>query len=227
MKRILIPVLCLITAVLASAFQTISETRTLDAFKRIRIEGPLHVKVVSGKAYSIVIETEDEPTSRIRTSVDRDKLSVQLQHGRFQGRAKVLITCPDLSGLELSGTATVSFPEERVGRYLEVKATGAASADLRLRMEEVRVAAETSSDIRIEGTVGSLIADCATASGLDAFSLQADRVDVRVRTASQARVSVKSELKAEASTAGVVKYRGDPVRSNTQSTTAGVIRRID
>ena len=69
--------------------------------------------------------------------------------------------------------------------------------------------------------------DCTTSAVVDAYRLSAEEVNASVKTAGSAKVHVLKAIEAEVSTAGSLRYRGSPERSNLQSATGGSIRKAD
>src|SRR5690606_7387135 len=64
-----------------------------------------------------------------------------------------------------------------------------------------------------------------SAGEIDAYDLQVDVLSVEASTAASAKVHVVKELEARASTAGNIRFRGNPTKSRTDSSTGASVKK--
>ena len=89
--------------------------------------------------------------------------------------------------------------------------------DIDAKYIEVEVAG--ASELTLLGSAKDLEADLVGASELNAFNLEAEDVDIDVVGASSAKVYASEELRASATGASKIRYRGD---ARVSSTSAGL-----
>lgn len=122
-----------------------------------------------------------------------------------------------------SSEATISG---RIGE-LNASISGASEVDLNLKCSIATVEASGASDLEMKGEAEEAKFTASSASNFDAQEFSVNRLTVSATAASDVRVWAIEELQATASNASSIRYRGNPDTFNTQSFSAGSIRRID
>ncbi len=80
-------------------------------------------------------------------------------------------------------------------------------------------------DITLSGEVDMLDANLSSAGDLNAFNLKAREADVTVSSSGDADIYVSEKLRARASSAGDVNYKGDPKNVDAHSSSAGGVHK--
>jgi len=206
-----------------------TEVRQLDRFTALRVTSGIDVKLIRGDRPSARIESSGIRLDEIDTEVQGNTLRIGFKSIRIDGRndVKIQVTYVSLDRITALAAASVYASEPVVSDGLELSASAAGSIEIPVKAERLSVEANAASSVILSGKAVQFHAEASTSSTVDAYQLEAQRVTVRVSTASDARVTARKEIDAEASTAGSIRYKGDPERSNTSATTAGSIRRVD
>ncbi len=181
------------------------EEREVPEFTRLEVGGAIHVDVRIGSPRSVAVRGDDNLIGHVRTEVADGSLRLSMRPGSYETRTQILVevVTPSLAGLVLDGAAKASV-EELAGGTLSVTASGAA-------------------DVALAGQVDTLRVNLSGAADLEAFALDAGVVDIDQVGASEAEVAARTELSADVSGAGKLRYRGDPARLRTEATGAGQI----
>ena len=79
----------------------------------------------------------------------------------------------------------------------------------------------------LEGKVKSLEIEASSAGDIDAYRLESEKVYARTSSAGSAKVNVTKELEAHASSGGSIRYRGNPVKTNTDSSSGGSVKKTN
>jgi hypothetical protein len=103
--------------------------------------------------------------------------------------------------------------------------SSAGSIDIKLEAGEVEVDASSSGEAELQGKVRFLRIDVSSAGEVDAYDLEAEKVSVNASSAGTAKVNAVKELEAEASSAGSIRYRGNPARSITNASSGGSVKK--
>ncbi|MFM7329298.1 MAG: head GIN domain-containing protein [Bacteroidota bacterium] len=206
-----------------------TEVRSLDTFRAIRVTSGIEVKLIKGDRPSARVEASGISLSEVITEVQGNTLKIGFRSIRLDGRndVHVQVTYTDLDRITALAAASVISNDVLEAEALELSASAAASIEVEVKTRRLSADATTASAIILSGTAGEVHMDATTSSTIDAYHLETDNVSANASTASDIRVTVRKEIKAEASTAGSIRYKGDPARSNTAATTAGSIRKVN
>jgi hypothetical protein len=212
-----------------SSGQVNTETRKVHSFQSIKVGNAVDVRLSKGDREVVRVEAEGLPIDHVVTNSSGGTLNIELDHFKFRTKVKVTVyvTYVVLHRIEAKMAADVLAEQPIKTESLELEANTASSMELAVDADNVVVEAETASNVILSGITRQLKVITETSSNVDASQLKARKVTADASTASGIRLSVSEELTAEANTAGTIRYRGNPSRSNTSSNTAGNIKRID
>lgn len=186
----------------------------LKDFDGIDIGGAksLHIKLDS--VYSVRVETDENIFNHLRVSVRDGELKVQSKDGSWLNPTdgvKIFVSLPVLKKLEVSGASTVKTEGKILqDEKLAIKLSGASEGNLDVRIPEIGVTASGASSITMSGESRDLVVDAKGASTFDGFDLKAENTRVDASGASTGNVFASINLKATASGASDVKYKGNP-----------------
>lgn len=203
--------------------------KSLSAFNKLRVDGPVDVRLVKGAGYSVKVETKGFPSGKVDIDVTAKALLIELEGSVFRNNSKVdvWVTYKDLDQIEATGAANIYGTGVVDSESLELEASTAATIEIESETDQLTIQAATAGQIIVSGKTRLLDLQVSTSANIDAYRLVADEVKAEVRTAASAKVNVLKEIEAEVSTAGSLRYRGTPNRSNLQSATGGGIRKVD
>ncbi len=202
-----------------------TETRTVGAFRRIRLEGVAALKVTVGPAVSLQIEADDNLLPIIATAVQGETLvvsesrSISTKHG-----ITVTVTTPELVGIEQAGAGAFDVKGVTGDEFaIDVSGVGGvllAGSAKRMKVDTSGAAGIGLSglDVRIKGVggiaatgrAGQLEASLSGAGALEAYDLAVKDAKVSVSGVGGARVNPSGSLDASVSGIGGIVYRGNP-----------------
>jgi ribosomal protein S11 len=223
MKKFLIIVLAFISA---AAFAQESETRSVEAFNGIKVSKGVSVYLKKGAKESVKVEVTGTRLSNVITEVSGSYLKVYMKgDGSYRNvNVKVYVTYVKLEKLSASSAGNIYSQETMKADDMEVSASSAGNIEVVVDVNRIEISASSAGEIEVKGKARSVYAEASSAGELDAYDLKGDKVEVRASSAGSAKVSVVSELRADASTAGVVRYRGNPDKSITDSSSGGSVK---
>lgn len=169
-----------------------SEVREVGEFTALGVDGALVVNVAVGLVTRVEVSGDDNIVPEVRTRVDGGVLRVEMPTGSITTTLPltVIVATPALHELDVEGASTVDVRGVS-GERFDVELEGASVVDLR-------------------GEVQTLDADVEGASTLRANELTAHTAEIEASGASRVEVSVSDSLRAEASGASTIRYRGEP-----------------
>jgi hypothetical protein len=138
---------------------------------------------------------------------------------------KVHVTMKEIYNVSSSSAGDVFGQTPVKTDRLELSSSSAGDIKLEVYAKEIHVNASSSGDLTLTGEADILNADLSSAGDLDAYNLKIKDADVTVSSAGDADIWVTEKLKANASSAGDVNYKGDPKNVDAHSSSAGGVHK--
>jgi hypothetical protein len=223
MKRILI--------VLLIGFSQLSlaqdkENRSVGSFKGLKVAEGIDVYLKKGTKEELRLEVTGIKLSDVLTEVSGDYLKIHMREGRYRDRTvKVYVTYVNLEKLSASSAANIFAEEAIKAKQLSLSASSAGSIDIEVEAQDIDVSASSAGDIELKGSAKRLTADASSAGEIDAYDLVAEVVDAEASSAGSVKVNAVKEITAHASSGGSVRFKGNPERSNTNSSSGGSVKK--
>ncbi|HEY6902284.1 MAG TPA: head GIN domain-containing protein, partial [Puia sp.] len=183
-----------------------------------------------GEEEAVVVSARDEEwRDRIVTEVVDGILRIKMDKRKFNsgsGKMKAYVSFTSLDRLSASGACDVYVDGVISGRDLSLKLNGASSFKGAIHVGELQLEQNGASDSRITGAVtGAIKVICTGASDLKGYDLTVESCEAHASGASDIKITVNKELKASASGASSVFYKGEAVVSESHSSGASTIRK--
>lgn len=225
MKKLLI--VALIIPVMMGMAQT-SQNREAGTFSGIKVAEGIDVYLKKGDKSSIRLEVSGTNPENVITEISGGYLKIHMASGSYKSRTvKAYVTYVDLDKISASSAANIFAEGTLKAKNLSVSASSAASIDAAVEVGTLSVNASSAADIDLRGKAAKLTIDVSSSGEVDAYDLEAESVTVQASSAGSAKVNVTTELNAQASSAGSVRFKGNPSRSNTNSSSGGSVKKIN
>jgi hypothetical protein len=223
MKKFLIVFLACITS---AVFAQETETRNLSSFTGVKVSEGISVYLKKGDKESAKIEVTGTSPSNVITEISGTYLKVHMRDGNYRNvNAKVYVTYVSVEKLYASSAGNLYSSETLKGNNMEINASSAGTIEVVVDAGRLEASASSAGDIELKGKAKSVIMDAASAGQIDAYDLEADDAEIDAASAGAIKISVKSGLDAKASSGGSIRYRGNPDRSNTTSSSGGSVKK--
>jgi hypothetical protein len=205
------------------------EVRQLGTFQGIKVSEGVDVYLKKGDKESARIEVSGMEASNVLTEVTGATLRVHLRDQHYVGRktARVYVTYVRIEKITANSAANV-FSETPVKTdNLSIAISSAASVEIAVEAESVTVEASSAGNGVLEGKTNLLEITVSSAGDIDAYRLEGEKVYVRANSAGTAKVNAVKELEAHANSAGMIRYHGNPTRTNTDSNSGGSVKKTN
>ena len=177
------------TTAFASSDET--QTRDMDTFTGVLIEGAMNVYVVVGEDQSVEITTDEDYIDRVETEVDDGILIIDQKGRRWRNASlDVKITVRTLDSFVVEGAADASIK-------------GIQSDDFTVRIDGA-------ADITLEGVCGKASYEINGAGDISAKEFICEEVDIEINGAGDADVYASEKIRAVLNGIGDVTVYGDP-----------------
>jgi len=195
-----------------------SETRDVDGFTEIVLEGSGEVNIEIGDRESLTIEAEDNLMSHLTSEVESGRLVLGTSGSIVTTRGIVYtITATELEGVTLSGSGDVEVADVTAATFSTV-ISGSGTVDVaNLMADRLEVAISGSGDVDVTGALDELDVDIPGSGSFDGEGLESATGDVSISGSGAAVVNVTDTLTANVSGSGSIEYLGNPAVSSTIS----------
>ena len=206
-----------------------SEVRQIGSFQGIRSSEAIDVFLKKGDKESIKVEVSGTDLANVVTELMGSTLKIHMRDQKFLGRrtVKVYVTYTRLEKISASSASNVFSEGVIKSDNLGIAISIAASVEVNVESESLIVEASSAGNSVLEGKVKSLEIEARSAGDIDAYRLESEKVYVRTSSGGSAKINVTKELEAHASSGGSIRYRGNPVKTNTDSSSGGSVKKTN
>jgi hypothetical protein len=204
-----------------------SEVRNVGSFKGVKAAEGISVYLKKGDKEALKVEVTGTDLDKVVTEVSNGYLRIEMRdEGRRRVKdqtVKVYVQYVSLSKISASSAANV-FSEGVINcDWMEVHASSAANVELNLNATEVKVSVSSAGEVTLEGKAKSIDAEASSAGVVNAYNLTTETGKAGASSAGSIKLSVSNALDAHASSAGSIRYRGNPMKRNTHSSSGGSV----
>lgn len=205
----------------------IMQERDIDGFTQINTCCSFKVQLAENSNFGVRVEAESNLQEFIETEVRGKTLHIKYtDDANFKSTQPitVYVALPKLEGVEASSSAKVTGTTPFRGDDLDLDVSSSANIKLEFTGDEVELEASSSGRIEVMGSAKRVEADASSASSIDAESLEAEDGDADVSSAANISLYASRSLRADASSAGSIRYRGNPTDVVTDTSSAGSVK---
>ncbi|MBC6410165.1 MAG: PspC domain-containing protein [Ekhidna sp.] len=199
-------------------------------FDEVKLVSMFDFEIVKSNEYSVRVEGDEDDLDDVFIGRDGDELEVRFRKDwdwwrskDFTDKVKIYITMPELKYLQVSG-ACEGKVENFTNQDISFDIAGASEVRADIFPEYLGADLSGASKLILVGRAEELEVDLAGASKLDAFSFRVKDADIESKGASGAKVYAEYKLRANASGASSIRYRG-PAEISSNSNGLSSIRK--
>ena len=208
-----------------------SQTREVSAFTEISLRIGANVHLKQGNTQSIEVKGKDATIAKLITEVSDRKLVIRYPNDSWftkwnPGIVDVYVTMPQIDGLAISGSGSITSEGMIESRILDLMVSGSGDVKLTdLKAEKVSATLSGSGNINIFGKHNATeFKGVISGSGnIKASDFPADNVDVKIVGSGNCRVNSVKKLFVRLAGSGNVYYRGNPAVDSSVAG-SGVVR---
>ena len=207
--------------------------RDVQDFQSVVIKGPFKVYYSTDAESQVAVSAKDNDSrDRITTKVSGGTLYVSLDNSSVKWwgvnkEFKVYITAPKLNALTVSGAVNFVVVDILRSTNFSLILSGASNFSGKIESEEIKANLSGASDCKVSGSSNKLDLVCSGASGFKGSDLKVDKADLDASGASSIKIHVIEALKAHASGASSIQYKGAPKMYNQSASGASSIKQMN
>lgn len=211
-----------------SAFAQQTEVREVGSFSGVKAAEGIDVFLTKGDKEVVKVEVTGTEPSNILTEISGSYLKIHRRDGRYRNvEAKVYVTYVNLDKLSASSAGSIFSEGSIEANSLEISASSAGSVEVAINAGSVEVSSSSAGHVELKGKARSISAEASSAGQIDAYDLEARKVETQASSGASVKVNVTETLQAHASSGGSIRYRGNPDRSNTTSSSGGSVKKAN
>jgi hypothetical protein len=217
----------LFTSIVTGSLAQGSQTRNVSPFSGVKVAEGIDVYLIKGDKESVKVEATGTSIDNIITEVSGSYLKVHMRDGNYKGHVdvKVYVTYTKIDKLSASSAGSIFSQGVIDAPSLEISASSAGNVEIEVNAGDVEISASSAGEAELKGKAKSLQADASSAGEVDAYDLESQKVSAEASSGGSIKVNVGEDLIAHASSGGSVRYRGNPSKSITDSSSGGSVKK--
>jgi Putative auto-transporter adhesin, head GIN domain len=194
-------------------------------FDRIDMGDAFVITVEQSPVYSVHVRGDRRNLDDLAVVKIGSTLNVHYgNHREHEHTTYITIRMPVIKGANLSGASSSTISGFKGVDGMELILSGAAISQLNIELKLLTINLSGASRLTVSGKTDAITAKASGASELYAYSFSAIAADVDASGASKVNVYASQSLKAVASGAGIIYYRGEP-SVNVSVSGAGLVQK--
>lgn len=192
----------------------VKETRTIDSFNEIVIEGLVSVYLTQGNTESLVVETDKNLQSYVVTKLRGNTLTIKNKEDmeiEKSTKMNVYVTLKDISKLEINSVGKVESKGRLNLSSLKIDANGVGSTKLDLISNKLNVDFNSVGSLTLSGEITNVSIDHNGVGNIKAEDLSAEILKIDNNGVGNAEVNSSKEIYINLNGIGNVSYKGNAV----------------
>jgi len=210
-----------------------AQIRIMGDFTGVKVSSSIDLYLTQSTSNQVAVSAkDDESRASIVTEVIGGVLFIKMEDKKgwfyWKGlndiKARAYVSIKDMDALIGSGATNIHLVNKIASPKLKIKLTGASDLKGELEAATLSINASGASNIELSGLVDDLSIEVSGASDAKLYNLITKGAIVHASGASTANLNVTQLLKAEASGASSINYKGEPVIRENKSSGASSIK---
>jgi hypothetical protein len=191
------------------------QTREVGTFKALKASSGVDVYLEPGSRENVVVEGNHQDMEEIITEVKDGTLHIYRKskfgfHFTFHSDCKIYVTAVNLESVDVSSGSEVKSNGRFKGQTCKVNSSSGSELSLDLEYDKLTAGSSSGSEITLKGKTRTLSVSVSSGSEIKACDLTAEVVQADASSGAEACVNVTTELHANASSGGDIRYEGHP-----------------
>jgi hypothetical protein len=207
------------------------QSKKLEPFTAIRVAAGVKVELYPSDTHKADYTIHKGSEEDLVIEVNNDILTVKIQskkgkYNRNNTSATVKVYAKEIRSVDCSSGS--SLRSDNVWKSPEMRIEVSSGANCRIGIDTENARAESSSgaSLTLYGNAGEISMEASSGAKIDGLSLTARSVNADVSSGAGISIHVTESIKADASSGGTIKYKGNPDKKNIHTGMSGVVKSI-
>ena len=212
--------------VVTSQGPAVSENRNVENFDKIKAEGRIKVYLTQGSQQKLELKGARNLLGEVESKIQNGELTLSLKN-RISKNDKVeaYITAPTVTGLDFSAGASVETAQALKGENMDIEAASGSHVNLILQYKNINCQSSSGSLMELQGNAETARFDLSSGSEVKAGELATNSCRVEASSGAHADIKVLQELTADINSGGNLKYSGEPIKKDLNTSAGGTIEK--
>jgi hypothetical protein len=203
-----------------------TENRSAGNFHSLKVSTGIDVYLSQGERESIKVEADENLHEYIITEIRNGVLNVYTEANIRNAKSrKVHVTMKEIRSITTSSAGDVLGTTPIVADILKLSTSSAGDINIEVKAREIDASTSSSGDITLRGSADKITGTTSSAGDIKALDFTVREAVLSASSAGDIKITVTERLKARASSAGDIRYSGNPEYVDAHSSSAGSIRR--
>ncbi len=200
------------------------------SFNAVKISSAIDLYISQSTSDQVAVSaTPESGKASIVTEVKNGTLYIYYKssNNNWNGpkKMKAYVSAKTLNRIEASGACNVFVDGSLNSNDLVIDISGASDFKGAVNVQNLKLLGSGSSDFTISGTTANLKVDVSGASDIKAYELSCDYCDIEASGASDVKITANKELKARASGASDISYKGNAAVKEANTSGASDVKK--
>jgi Putative auto-transporter adhesin, head GIN domain len=203
----------------------ITEKRNTGNFTGVSTSSSIDVDVKIGNTYEVVVEADDNVLQYVRTEVVGGVLKVGYKDNISLRNADVTVhvIAPTLEKLSASSSGHITVDGVLANvQKIDLKATSSAEIEAAVDAPNIEADANSSGTITLKGRTQNFRVEVSSSAQIEAYDLLSETTIAQASSSGTANVHASVKLNGQASSSGLVRYRGGAAVTKAESSAGNV-----
>jgi len=202
------------------------EERSVGSFEKISVGQAIEVELIKGNSEKVLVDAQGIDSEDVVTEVSGSTLRIRLRGDRHRNvDVKVTVTFKSLRGISVSSAANLYSRSVIDADEFYVDVSSAGSAEIEVNVNSLEIEVSSSGNTEISGKSKEAEIRASSAGSVRAYELEIEDAYIRASSAGSIKITVTKKIDASASSGGSIRYRGNPDKEYTNSSSGGSVRK--
>ncbi len=203
----------------------ITQYRNISSdFDAIDVSQGIDVYITIGDKVSLSLEADENLHEIILTEVEDGVLHIYADKNIWSAKSrKVYLTAQSINEVIASSGADVRSENTIRSEDFKIRATSGSDVRLQLKVDNLTCSTTSGADARLKGKANSFTAKSTSGSAIKAKELETKRCNAKATSGANIDVKVTTNLIAEATSGGDIRYFGNPKVEHHNVSSSGSI----
>ncbi len=207
--------------------KVVTQEREAGYFNAVKVSTAIDLILTQGNSESITVEADDNLHEYIVTEIKNNTLHIYTEANIRDAREmNVYVTMKDIEEISATSAGDVVGKSVITSDALHLSTSSAGDIHLEVDVQKLSCRITSAGDMTLSGTTDELEANLSSAGDLNAYDLTSRTASISASSSGDAHITVTEKLRARASSAGNITFKGDPAEVDGHASSAGHIHKF-
>lgn len=183
----------------------------LSKIKKVELSGSGNLLYVDSDENIVKVQTDDNLLDKVIFEIKDDVLEIYVKDRICPTTMNILLKCPDLENLEISGAFNVLAKEKITAKEFEIEVSGSGNVVFQdVDIDNLEIEISGSGDVNIVGKAGETEVEISGSGDIKCPELTTDKIKAEIFGSGDIIIDVKDEIDFKVFGSGDLIYTGDP-----------------